>query len=274
LNPATKVPAEAGWQRFNTEACPPVELAAMALYHSDAAAGIAIPDTTLALDIDIMDESAALVTIEIADRVFGRTPLRRIGMPPKIVLIYQAAPGLVSSKPHPLELYCGTGQVVAYGMHAKAGRPYQWAEAEPLNTHADDPSIPVVNNTMVAAFMQQVAPILAGLRRARKAAGGNGAGIGLDASQQLAALLRRRLPFRRAAMRVLQSADAGGQHYAVRAIVSAGFNRGMDADAIERLIERVAPADLLQHVTADNYLERVLRDMAPTTTTNHLKIVP
>jgi hypothetical protein len=274
LNPATKVPAEAGWQRFNTESCPPTEMAAMALYHGEAATGIAIPGTTLALDSDIMDEPAAMATIEIADRVFGRTPLRRIGMPPKIVLIYQAAPGLVSSKPHPLELYSGTGQVVAYGMHARAGRPYQWTDAEPLTTRADDPSIPVVDNTMVATFMQQAAPILAGLRRARKAAGGNGAGIGLDASQQLAALLRRRLPFRRAAMRVLQSADAGGQHFAVRAVVSAGFNRGMDAAAIERLIERAAPADLLQHVTADNYLERVLRDMAPAITNHRLKIVP
>jgi hypothetical protein len=270
LNQATKIPAEAGWQRFNTEACPLVELAAMALYHGEAAVGIAVPHATLALDIDIVNEPAALATIEIADRVFGRTPLRRVGLAPKIVMIYRAAEPLKSVKPHPIEIYCGTGQVVAYGQHAKAGRPYQWTDAEPLTTRADDPSIPAVAPVALREFLREVEPILTGLRRARKAAGGNGAGIGLDAGQQLAGLLRRGFRFRHAAQRVLESADAGGQHYAVRAVASAGFNRGMDADAIERLIERAAPAGLVEYVTADRYLERVLRDMEPATNTNQL----
>jgi len=268
LNPATKRPAESGWQRFNSEECPPAELQAMALYHGEAATGIAVPSISMALDIDIMDESAALVTIAIADQVFGRTPLRRVGQAPKIVLIYRAESGLASSKPHPLEIYCGSGQVVAYGVHAKAGRPYQWIEAEPLHTRADDPVLPLVTNASLSAFMKQAAPILDSLRRARRSAGGNGTGIGLDAGQQLAALLKRGLPFRRAALRVLESADAGGQHYAVRAVVSAGFNRGMDAGAIAHLVDRVAPTALVEYVTADSYLERLLRDLAPASTTN------
>jgi hypothetical protein len=268
LNPASKVPAEPGWQRFNGEECPPVELQAMALYHCEAATGIAVPSSNVALDIDIVDEPAALATIEIADRVFGHTPLRRVGQAPKIVLIYRAESGLASSKPHPLEIYCGSGQVVAYGMHAKAGRPYQWTEAEPLHTRADDPVLPLVTNAAVSTFMTQAAPILDSLRRARRSAGGNGSGIGLDAGQQLAALLKRGLPFRRAAMRVLESADAGGQHYAIRAVVSAGFNRGMDEGAVANLIDRAAPAALVEYVTADGYLDRVLLDMAPASTTN------
>ena len=60
---------------------------------------------------------------------------------------------------------------------------------------------------------------------------------------------------------VLQGAAEGGRHYAIRAVVSHGYNRGLSWDRIERAILRAAPPELLEHV--GEYLQRTLVDFEP-----------
>ena len=48
------------------------------------------------------------------------------------VRLYRADGSVNSRKPHPLELFCGSGQVAVFGWHQKAGAPYQWLDQSPL----------------------------------------------------------------------------------------------------------------------------------------------
>jgi hypothetical protein len=262
LNQSTKIPAEAGWDISNKQPYSLAELRQIAEFHYDAATGIALPPTNVALDIDITDEPIAAEVTEIANSVFGKTPLIRIGLAPKSVLIYRTDGTVTGTKPHPIEIYCGSGQVVAFGWHAKANKPYGWPNENPLTITADHHSIPVVTAAQMAQFLKQVQPLLAQVRKNNKRVTSS-MGNGQDASEQMRALLLRGLPFKRCTQRVLESAEGGGRHYAVRAVVSSGFNRGLDADYITSLIHRYAPDDLLSAVLDDGYLERVVCDFFP-----------
>jgi hypothetical protein len=259
LHPDTKTPAEGGWHHRNTTPWDAQELRLAALRHHHDACGIAIPDTQCAIDIDVTEESAAARLRALADEHLGQTPLVRTGMPPKVVLLLRSDGSIGSTKPHPIEVYAGSGQCAVFGWHQKAGKPYTWGDATPLDLAADDPAIPLVTATEVAAFLEAAEPVLTNLRRAHRAAGG--CSIGKDASHELGAMLRAGVPFRRAARMVLEGAGEGGRHFAVRAVVSHGYNRGLDGDEILRVIERGAPEALLVHV--GSYTERCLDDFRP-----------
>jgi hypothetical protein len=258
---STKVPAEPGWQARNLTPWPPGELEQVVAYHGDCACGLAIPGANMALDCDITDADRAGEVGALAAKHLGTTPLVRIGQAPKWVRVYRAAEPLGSTKPHPLEIYCGSGQIAAFGIHSKTGRPYAWPLESPLEVPANSADLPLVTAQALRKFLSSCDPVLADLRRARRHQGG--AGIGLDAGEHLRRLMDRGLSFRRAAQRVLQGADGGGRHYAVRAVISIGYNLGYSADQIAALIERHAPAELLELVTSDGYLERTLGDYVP-----------
>ena len=259
LHPDTKVPAEGGWHLRNTQPWDEQELRLAVIHHRQAACGLAIHNNIMALDLDVMDESAASRLGGLADEHFGATPLVRTGMPPKTVRLYRADDTVVSTKPHPIEVYSGSGQVAVFGWHARANKPYTWNGPTPLDLGADDPSIPLVTNADVRAFLAAADKVLASLRRARRTSGG--AGIGKEAGAELGRVLRAGVPFNQAARMTLEGAEDGGRHYAVRAVISAGYNRGMGADQITRVIERAAPPALLEHV--GNYVDRCLADFAP-----------
>lgn len=265
LHPTTKEPAESGWSRYNREPWSASDLGLATKSHADAACGIALPHSSLAVDLDITDPARAAEASRLAELHLGHTPLVRIGLAPKSVLLYRAQ-DVISSKPHPIELYCGTGQVAVFGMHAKAGRPYQWPVATPLDIAADSDELPLVTRHDIAEFLGAVKSLLEGLRNERRAIGGSG--IGMDAGERLRTLQSRGVRFREAARMVLSGASDGGRHYAVRAVISAGYNSGMDEDSIARLIEQLAPPDLMQLVTEDGYLDRTLRDYRPVHTRN------
>jgi len=259
LHPETKVPAEGGWHLRNAQPWDDRELRLAVIHHRDDACGLAIPASHMALDLDVTDASAARRLGELADEHIGVTPLVRTGRPPKTVRLYRAGGTVVSTKPHPIEVYSGTGQVAVFGWHAKAGKPYTWDAATPLDLAADDPAIPLVSDADVRAFLTAADKVVATLRRARRATGGSG--VGKDAGAELGQLLRAGVSFDRAARMILEGAVDGGRHYAVRAVVSYGYNYGVDADRIARVIERAAPPALLEHV--GDYVGRCLADFAP-----------
>jgi hypothetical protein len=256
LHPETKIPAEPGWNVRNTSPWPDRDLELAARHHPDAACGIAVPSDLLALDLDVTEPSAAARLRALADEHLGETPLVRVGLPPKSVRLYQSDGTVVGAKPHPVEIYSGTGQVAVFGWHAKADKPYTWPTASPLEVRADE--LPVVTGQQTIEFLAAAAPVLRNLRRA----GGRGAaGVGTVAGDQLGAMLRRGVPFNVAARLVLEGASDGGRHYAVRAVISHGYNRGMSYEQIDRVIQRGAPPELLEHV--GNYTERTLIEFEP-----------
>jgi hypothetical protein len=259
----TKRPAEPGWHRFNSEPWSDDELVQALTYHGREACGLAIAPETLALDLDITDPNRAVEVRAVAVEHLGVSPMVRVGLAPKAVLIYRASGLIRSAKPHPIEIYSGSGQIAVFGWHKKAGRPYQWPELSPLDLPVDSPEIPSVRARDVSRFLAAVEPVLRDLRAEARRQRGTGGGIGLDAGEQLRALMRRGFRFRAAARRVLEGATEGGRHFAVRSIVATGFNHGMSAGEIAALIKRHAPADLLDQVMQDGYLERVLSDFQP-----------
>lgn len=270
LRPDTKQPAEPGWQQFNLHPWTDRELALAIPYYGTEAVGIALPLTNVAIDVDIVDPDAAAEVARLADLVLGKTLLVRIGMAPKFVRLYRSDGTVTSTRPHPIEIFSGSGQVATFGWHAKAGRPYMWPHVTPLDIDADSPELPLLTATHIRAFLTAVEPVMSRLR-ANKARTGGG-GIGLDAGARLRSLMDRGICFREAARIVLHGALAGGRHPAVLAVVSTGFNRGKSAAYLWRLIEQCAPDELLALVIGDGYLRRVLEDLAPRGDDTHWRI--
>jgi hypothetical protein len=256
LDESTKIPAEGGWNQRNHTPWPDRDLELAAINHHNAACGVAISRDLFALDLDVIEPSAAGRLEELAEERLGPTPIIRIGQPPKSVWFYGADGTIKSSKPHPVEIYSGSGQVAIYGWHAKANKPYTYVSQSPLDVSPGD--LPVLTNQRVIEFLADAAPILVNLRRA---GGARTSGVGKDPGEEMGRLLRAGVPFHVAARMILEGAVEGGRHYAVRAVVSQGYNRGLSYDRIHRTITRQAPPELLEHV--GDYLDRTLADFEP-----------
>jgi hypothetical protein len=263
LRAATKTPAMTNWNRYNREQWQPDDLLDCISHNYDAAVGIAVPDSNFLLDVDVLHADIAAQLEDLADNILGHTPAKRIGQAPKFVKIYRSDGSTTSRKAHPLEYYSGSGQAAVYGIHNKTRRPYEWPEADLVNIAADSMELPLVTGRLLQRFQGAAAPLIEALRKREPRAGA--AGLGRDPQELMDKLLARGLPYRKAAKRVLEAGVIHGRHYSVRAVVSTGYNRGVDADQIYRLVERFAPDDVWQLVTEDGYLERVLADFAPTT---------
>lgn len=265
LKPDTKQPADIGWPRLNQAPLPANELGLMERQFHGCACGIAIPNSLLAVDIDVLDEAVSAEIQDISTHIFGKTPLIRIGMAPKCLLIFRSDGTTTSRKPHPVEIFSGSGQIAAFGIHAKTQQPYWWPEQSLLDLRSDSPEIPLVTGTQQRQFLAAINHITAPRKSSRRTApiAGRASLEANDPGAMMTALLRKGLRFNRAAERILSLADVGQRHSCVRAVVSAGFNAGMTADSIETIINRHASPEVQLAVANDGYLERLLRDFAP-----------
>ena len=117
---------------------------------------LAVQPEIVAVDIDITNPEHADTAAKLADDQLGKTPLVRIGFAPKCVRIYRNGGGVRSRKLHPLELYSGSGQIVGFGWHQKAGRPYLWPNASPLDLNADSAEIPPVTQAQLNRFTNEL----------------------------------------------------------------------------------------------------------------------
>ena len=266
LRSDTKVPTSLGWNRLNRESWTDLETSTMADRFADSACGIAIPSSIYVVDIDVMDKDVSAGVRDITEYHFGITPLIRIGQAPKQVLIYRSDGTTQSKKPHPIEHFSGTGQVAVYGIHSKTLQPYQWPVLDLLELASDSSEIPLVTGDMQRAFLAATAHITTPRNpRVGRAAPGRAAMEPNDPSHYMRELLRRGLSFQQAARQILMLAQIGQRHSCIRSVVSAGFNKGMTAEQIERFISRHAPEETLEAVEQDGYLDRVIRDFTPKT---------
>jgi len=89
----------------------------------------------LAIDIDVLDPSVAQALEELAVRELGAAPLR-VGRAPKRLLVYRNAEGIGKLRltfrlpsgdtEHAIEALGAGQQFVAFGIHPKTGKPYEW----------------------------------------------------------------------------------------------------------------------------------------------------
>jgi hypothetical protein len=155
----TKVPAMRGWPGLNEAEWDCADLVAAIAEYQPARAFcccLAVQPEIVAVDIDITHPEHADTATKLADDLLSKTPLLRIGFAPKSVRIYRNGGGVRSRKLHPLELYSGSGQFVGFGWHRKAGRPYLWPDASPLDLNADGAEIPAVTQVQVDRFTNEL----------------------------------------------------------------------------------------------------------------------
>lgn len=121
---------------------------------------LAVPREIVAIDIDVEDEAAVQLILDAAEYNLGVTPLRRIGRQPRCLLVYRSDGSIKSRKYHPIEIFSGSGQFVAFGFHTGANRDYQWPHLSPLELRSDDPSIPEIGSNQLMCFMERVWQII------------------------------------------------------------------------------------------------------------------
>jgi hypothetical protein len=119
-------------------------------------------------DLDIYEPDLADRIEALATQRLGTTSLRRVGQPPKRLLVYRAA-GEPLVKAQTPELWkgglkgkvevLGRGQqFVAFGVHPDTKRPYAWGDVTPDDTSPDE--LPAITQAQVEAFVAEAEAML------------------------------------------------------------------------------------------------------------------
>lgn len=149
-----------GWPRWNSDHQTEEEVSRLVSSHRNCNVGIPIPLGVVALDVDVVKERNSAEIARIADDILGPTPLVRVGSWPKFMRFYRASDSIVSEKSHPIEVFAGSGQVVAFGIHPDTQQPYRWEDKSPLELRPDDGEIPFVEGQQLDEFFAAVAVVL------------------------------------------------------------------------------------------------------------------
>ena len=152
----TKRPSINGWDAYNSRQWEADELQTM-IHGRGQDEGqvicLAIQPELVAIDIDIENEEQARQIGLLSVEHLGGTPLVRIGRHPRHLVIYRNDGSIRSRKLHPIEIFAGSGQIVGFGYHAKAGRDYLWQYNSPLDLTTTSDKIPIISNTQLEAFL-------------------------------------------------------------------------------------------------------------------------
>jgi hypothetical protein len=206
--------------------------------------GIAADEHHVFLDLDISDVSLAHAVVELADQLLDPTPLIRIGLAPKCVRIYRnASSGLIRShKLHPIEVMCGSGQIVVFGLHPTTQRPYTWPTGvSPLTLAADSAEIPVLDHTRLGRFLSAARGLLTrphyvGQLPARPARRASERADGHDLRQALRTMTVQ-FGFEGAAKRLLRAARLGNRHMTAFTVATSAAGRGWNEAEVRRLFD-------------------------------------
>ena len=238
---ASKTPAMRGWPGLNRSEWDDADLvAAIGDYQpSDIfCCCLAVQPEIVAIDLDIIDLDQAAAADKLADEILGKTPLLRIGFAPKQIRLYRSGDAIRSRKLHPLEIFSGTGQFIAYGWHEKAGRPYIWPQRSPLDVSADSNAIPSLTlaqlNRFSAELFKVVPRRLLPTRQGRPISNGGPQTIG----ERLAMLSRLHGSWKRAAAIVLSEAVEGCRNDTAWLVVASAAGRGIPDDVVWELFEK------------------------------------
>jgi hypothetical protein len=238
---ASKTPAMRGWPGLNHSEWDGADLAAaIADYQpaDDFCCCLAVQSEIVAIDLDILDQGHAAAADRLANDILGRTLLVRIGLAPKQVRVYRSGDPIRSRKLHPLEIFSGSGQFVAFGWHEKANRPYIWPQCSPLDVSADSDAIPLVTRAQLDRFSAELFKIvprrLLPTRQNRPRGSGGQQTIG----ERLAMLTTLHGSWKRAAAIILSEADEGCRNDTAWTVVASAAARGIPEDVVWELFER------------------------------------
>ena len=235
---ASKTPAMRGWPGLNGAEWDDADLvAAIGDYQPDDlfCCCLAAQPEIVAIDLDIVDHENAAFADRLADNILGRTPLVRIGFAPKQIRVYRNSGGIHSRKLHPLEIFAGTGQFIAFGWHEKAGRPYLWPDASPLTISADSDAIPLVTPSQLNHFSTELFKVVPRrLLPTRQGRPGGPQTIG----ERLNMLTTFHGSWRRAAAIVLGEAVEGCRNDTAWIVIASAAGRGIREDVVWELFEK------------------------------------
>jgi Bifunctional DNA primase/polymerase, N-terminal len=235
---ASKTPAMRGWPGLNHFEWDGADLvAAINDYQptDDYCCCLAVQSEIVAIDLDITDHEQAAAADRLANDILGRTLLVRIGLEPKQVRIYRAGDPMRSRKLHPLEIFSGSGQIIAYGWHQKAGRPYIWPQRSPLDVSADSDTIPLVTRAQLDRFSTELFKVVP--RRVLPTRQGRPGGT-QTIGELLTMLTRLHGSWKRAAAIVLGEAVEGCRNDTAWIVIASAAARGIPDDTVWELFER------------------------------------
>jgi Bifunctional DNA primase/polymerase, N-terminal len=127
---------------------------------------------TPALDIDILNEDAAIAVEEVVRRRFEErgTVLVRIGRPPKRAILFRTtepfpkvlinvtAPNGNAEKPEKIELLGSGQQLACFGIHPDTKAPYRWHGGEPGQVRHED--LPAITADEAQALVDDLVELL------------------------------------------------------------------------------------------------------------------
>ena len=122
----------------------------------------------VAIDCDILDKAVADKVRAEARRCFGKAFPTRVGNPPKFLMMCRTAntfsklwtnkyvqPNGDKSR---VEVLANGQQFIAFGIHTKTGKPYEWFGGDPLTVAVAD--LPEVSRDQVVEFLRVAEGIL------------------------------------------------------------------------------------------------------------------
>jgi hypothetical protein len=156
LPPGQKRTYWKGWPKFCSEPPTAKQIADWQSKYPDHGMAVACGWSTIAADIDSLDEATADALEGVARRILGNTPLKRVGKFPKRALVYAVAPGAViaSKSVTQVDLIGDRRFIVGYGIHPDTGQPYIWETGSPATVSVSQ--LPAVTPAQVARFLAAV----------------------------------------------------------------------------------------------------------------------
>jgi hypothetical protein len=234
----TKRPAMRGWNGLNGAPWDLADLAAAIAEYQPSdhyCCCLAIQPELVAIDLDIVEPSQADYAHHLADAVLGETPLTRIGLAPKQVRIYRNGSEIRSRKMHPVEVFAGTGQVVAFGWHARADRPYLWPLASPLELSPDSEQVPVILRAQLDRFTSDLFKVVPRRLMPNRHGNPNGFNAARTVGERLRMLTTLHGSWKHAAAIILGEAFEGCRNETGWAVVASAAGRGVPDDVVWQL---------------------------------------
>lgn len=190
IKPGTKAVRIAGWTRWCGAHPTPEEVDSWPA-ELFGGVGLACGSSVVVVDIDALDAMLARWIEVQARKMLGDTPLRRVGLAPKVSLYYrpragsaikkrvvklppldaeEALPPGAARRDQKVEVLGLGQQSVAFAIHPDAGRPYAWGSKGQGPSPLDVPaaSLPEVGQEQIDAFLRAVEMIM-GVGPAREA---------------------------------------------------------------------------------------------------------
>jgi hypothetical protein len=157
----------------------------------------------------------------------------------------------------PARNFSGSGQFIAFGWHAKAGRPYIWPHESPLTISTAKHTIPAVTRAQLERFTHELFKVVPRRLLPTKQGRPGGAGTPQTIGERLRMLVMLYGSWRRAAAIILSEASDGCFNETLWAVVTSAAGRGISADLVRELVEqhfnrdpKVSEAKVVSHLAS------------------------